>query len=371
MNFKEKLLSPVTTPEFTLLNRIIMAPMSRRRSEKGVPGESVAIYYGQRASAGLIITENSAVSPNGIGYLNAPGIYNIAQKEAWKRVVGEVHNKNGKIFVQLVHTGRIGHHLNNENGEHLVAPSAITARLNTRTALDRAVPMPVPHPLTTSGARDHIEAHIQAARDAIEIGFDGVEIHGAHGFLPEQFMHPYTNHRTDQYGGSIANRSRFLLEIMEGVIGAIGKDRTGIRLSPFAALNDLPPYAEEATTHQYITVALQQMDILYLHLSDASQHRYPSIPFEFVQDVRKRFSNMLILAGGFTADFAEATLQAGLADLIAFGRPFIANPDLVERFRENIPLAIGNTNTYYEGGDTGYIDYPAAYHDPSPCRVAV
>jgi len=195
--------------------------------------------------------------------------------------------------------------------------------------------------------------------DAIEVGFDGVEIHGAHGFLPEQFLHPHTNLRTDHYGGSIANRSRFLLEIMEGVAAAIGKDRTGVRLSPFAHINDLSAYAGESATHQYIVDALQQLDILYIHLSNMSTDGIRSIPDAFVRDLRKRFSNLLIQAGGFTAESAEAALQDGLADLIAFGKPFIANPDLVERFRKNEPLAVPNEETFYQGGDRGYIDYPA------------
>lgn len=347
-----------------------MAPMSRRRSEQAIPSPSAPLYYGQRAGAGLIIAENSAVAANGVGYLNAPGIYNAAQHAAWKKVVDEVHNRGGKIFVQLVHTGRIGHPLNQEGGVPLVGASAVKAEDTIRTPGNEHYPMPAPEVLDTAGVKALVDAHIQAAVAAIAIGFDGVEIHGAHGFLPEQFLHPVTNQRTDQYGGSIANRSRFLLEIMEGVTTAIGKERTGIRLSPFAVINDLPAYAEEAATHQYITNALQQLDILYIHLSSQPLNGLPSITTNYIREVRQCFRNLLIIAGGQTADSGEALLQAGLADLIAYGKPFIANPDLVERFRHHTPLAEANFDIFYEGGDTGYIDFPIIHHDPSPATAS-
>lgn len=366
MDPKEKLLlSPLVTPGLTLRNRVVMAPMNRRRAEQGVPGPSASVYYGQRAGAGLIITDNVSVAPNGIGYLHTPGIYNTAQQAAWKRVVDEVHARNGKIFIQLVHAGRIGHPLNHGGEIPLVAPSAVQAAGTVRTPGNHHLPMPRPEALSTAGAQALVKTHIRAAVSAIEAGFDGVEIHGAHGFLTEQFLHPYTNRRTDRYGGSIANRSRFLLEIMEGVTAAIGKERTGIRLSPFAMINDLPAYKEEEATHRYITDALQQMDILYIHLSNQFLSGNPSIKTDYIRDVRRRFHNLLILAGGYTVDSAEAALQAGLADLIAFGRPFIANPDLVERFRHNASLAMGDKDTYYQGGDRGYIDYPAIYETPA------
>lgn len=341
-----------------------MAPMSRRRSDQGIPSPSAPLYYGQRAGAGLIIAENSAVAANGLGYLNAPGIYNAAQKAAWKKVVDEVHARGGKIFVQLVHTGRIGHPLNQEGGAPLVGASSLKAEENIRTPGNEHHPMPEPEVLSTAGVKAMVDAHIQAAIAAIAIGFDGVEIHGAHGFLPEQFLHPLTNLRTDEYGGSIANRSRFLLEIMEGVTAAIGKERTGIRLSPFAVLNDLPAYVEEAATHQYITDALQQLGILYIHLSSQPLNGLPSISTAYIREVRQRFHNLLIVAGGQTADSGETLLQADLADLIAYGKPFIGNPDLVERFRHNTPLTEADANIFYEGGDTGYIDFPIIHRHP-------
>jgi N-ethylmaleimide reductase len=364
MNTREKLLSPLVTPSFTFKNRVVMAPMSRRRSEQGIPSSSAPLYYGQRAGAGLIIAENSAVAANGVGYLNAPGIYNEAQQAAWKKVVDEVHTRGGKIFVQLVHTGRIGHPLNQEGNAPLVGASAVKASDIIRTPGNEHYPMPEPEVLSTAGVKALVDAHVQAAITAINIGFDGVEIHGAHGFLPEQFLHPLTNQRTDQYGGSIANRSRFLLEIMEGVVKAIGKERTGIRLSPFATINDLPVYAEEAATHEYIINALYQLGILYIHLSSQIVDGAPSISTAYIREVRQRFDNLLIVAGGQTADSGEALLQAGLADLIAYGRPFIGNPDLVEKFRHHTPLTEANFNIFYEGGDTGYIDFPIIHPTP-------
>lgn len=365
------LLSALDTPFLQLSNRVVMAPMSRRRSTNGVPSPNAPLYYSQRASAGLIIAENSAVHISGIGYLGAPGIYNNAQKAAWKKVVAAVHARQGKIFIQLVHTGRIGHPLNNEDQTALVAPSAVKANELIRIPGDQHLPMPVPEVLSTAGAQEMIAAHIQAAISAVDLGFDGVEIHGAHGFLPEQFLHPHTNKRTDHYGGSIANRSRFLLEIMEGVSAAIGTHRTGVRLSPFAGLNDLPPYTAETDTYKYIIDALQQIGILYVHLSDLSDpdsYKRPGIPETFVQHVRSHFHGLLIRAGNFTADTAAAAITAGTADLIAFGRPFISNPDLVERFRHQTPLTPPNIDTFYQGGDIGYIDYPAVHTTTkTPC----
>lgn len=326
----------------------------------GIPGESAAIYFGQRASAGLIITDNTAVAPNGIGYMGTPGIYNQVQIDGWKHVTGEVHARGGRIFMQLVHAGRIGHYLNNEGQMPLIAPSAVTAEGLIRTAGDIHLPISEPLEASLDDVRRLIDEHIQGAVNAIAAGFDGVEIHGAHGFLPEQFLHPHTNRRTDAYGGSIAARSRFLLEIVEGTIAAIGKERVGIRLSPFVKLNDLPDYAEEAETQRYIVDALQEMGIVYIHLSDQGPVGLGKIPEAFLRDLRQRYQGLVILAGGYSVETAEAALQAGLADLIAFGKPYIANPDLTERFKLGIPLATGDPETYYQGGDGGYIDYPFA-----------
>lgn len=366
MNTKKKLLTPLITGRLELPNRVVMAPMNRRRALNGIPGASAPLYFGQRSGAGLIITDNTAVAPNGIGYMGTPGIYNQAQIDSWKRVTEEVHARGGRIFMQLVHAGRIGHYLNNEGRMPLIAPSVVTAEGLIRTPGEVHLPNSEPVEASAADVRRLIEEHIQGALNAIEAGFDGVEIHGAHGFLPEQFLHPHTNRRTDAYGGSIAARSRFLLEIVEGTVAAIGKERTGIRLSPFVKLNDLPEYAGEVQTHDYIADALQEMGVLYIHLSDQGPAGHGRIPEAYIRGLRRRYDGLVVLAGGYTAATAEAALQSGLADLIAFGKPYIANPDLAERFRLDIPLAAGDPETYYQGDDRGYTDY--LFADPAQSR---
>ncbi|MGY3211984.1 alkene reductase [Mucilaginibacter sp. HD30] len=358
MNTTKKLLLPVSIPGLSLNNRVVMAPMNRRRAEAGIPGPSAVDYYRQRAGAGLIITDNTAITPNGKGYLNTPGIYTKEQQSAWKEIASAVHEAGGRIFMQLVHTGRIGHPLNNEDGSQLVAPSIVRAEGKIRVSGNHHLPMPDPIELNIQEIGHLISKHAEAARYAIDAGFDGVEVHGAHGFLAEQFLHPVTNLRTDQYGGSLSNRCSFLLETVAAVAEAIGPERTGVRLSPFFKINDLVPYDEELATHQYLITELNKAGILYIHLNNVQE-----MPLEFLQDVRKRFNHIIILAGGFTAVTAEKALQEDLADLIAFGKPFIANPDLVERFKKDWPLADGDESTFYDGGDSGYADYPV-YSQP-------
>ncbi len=351
------LLSPYSSNTLQLENRVVMAPMNRRRAPAGILHSSAEIYYRQRASTGLIITDNTAITANGIGYLNTPGIYNDVQIAAWKKITKAVHEEGGKIFIQLVHAGRIGQMLNNENNMPLVAPSPLKAEGTVRT-LDGYLPMSEPLALSTKEVRQIIEQHVKAAVNAMEAGFDGIEIHGAHGYLAEQFLHPITNPRTDQYGGSIENRSRFLLEIMTAVSDAIGKEKTGVRLSPFATDNDLPVYEEEEDTHLYLAKELDRLGILYLHLSDLSPKGGNPIPKPFIRQIREVFNGILIAAGNYTAKTATDVIKDGLVDLVAFGRPFIANPDLIERFKMAYPLSEGDPSTYYQGGDEGYIDYP-------------
>lgn len=363
MNLSRKILSPLHTSSLSFSNRIVMAPMNRRRAENGVPNNAMVKYYEQRATAGLIITDNTAIAANAIGYLNTPGIYNSQQKEGWKKVVEAVHKRNGKIFVQLVHTGRIGHPLNNEDMMPLVAPSDYEANDTVLISDGTYLPMPKPKILSFEDTQELVQLYIHSAINAIELGFDGVEIHAAHGFLIDQFLNPNINNRTDSYGGNIANRSRFLMEIMEGVRNSIGKERTGIRLSPFAEINGLSTYNKELETHQYITDKLSKMDILYIHLSNIRSEGNCSIGLDYIQEVRKRFKNLLIVTGGYSPQSAEKTLKSNLADLIGFGKPFISNPDLVERIRQNAPLAIPNKDTFYHGGENGYIDYPVLYNN--------
>ncbi|MEC5145995.1 alkene reductase [Chitinophaga sp. 212800010-3] len=358
-----KLLESIAAASLQLNNRVVMAPMSRRRAINGVPEDMVATYYEQRAGAGLIIAENAAVSPSGLGYANLPGIYNDAQITAWKKVTRAVHNKGGKIFIQLMHTGRVGHPLNLPGGGPLPAPSAIGAGLEIGTP-EGHLTTPEPQAMTTAEVKEMVQLFIQAARNSLEAGFDGIEIHAAHGLLIEQFLNPLTNLRTDEYGGSIENRSRFLLEITSGIAAIAGANRTGVRLSPLAALSSMPLYPEELATHLYLVPQLNRLNIRYLHLSDQSINGSLPIPKAFIRLIRQLFSNWLILAGGFTPATAEEMLRQNEADLIAFGRPFIANPDLVERIRHRFPLTIADKATFYEGGETGLIDYP--FMDQAP-----
>ncbi|NSL85233.1 alkene reductase [Chitinophaga sp. Mgbs1] len=352
-----KLLTPIGSDTLHLNNRIVMAPMSRRRADNGIPNELVPVYYSQRAAAGLIIAESTVISPDGMGITHLPALYNREQIAAWKKVTDAVHDNGGKIFVQLVHSGRIGHAFNIPGNTTPVAPSAIAAA-GTIPTTNGVYPLPVPEALSTTAVRIMVRTHLQAVENALAAGFDGVEIHAAHGYLLEQFLHPAANQRTDEYGGSIENRCRFLLEIMAGATDIAGADRIGIRISPYASLNGLSPYDEETATYLYLATKLDKMNIRYLHLSDQSTNGRPPIPDNYIRLLRDHFRNWLILGGGFDSDKAEKALHTLHADLIAFGRPFISNPDLVERIRHNIPFADSDKNTYYQGGAKGLIDYP-------------
>lgn len=355
---QKKLVTPFISENISLANRIVMAPMNRRKAINGIPTPSMITYYQQRASAGLLITDNIAISSNGGAYMDTPGIYTPAQKYAWKKVVEGVHAKGGKIFAQLVQSGRIGHPAI-QNNEPLIAPSAIQVNETIRTPDHSYQPMTMPVSINTAEIPFWVNTFRQAAANALEAGFDGVEIHAAHGFLIDQFINPQSNTRTDDYGGSIENRTRFLVEVMQEVIAEVGKDKAGIRLSPFREIYDLKSYPEELATHQYILEELQQSDILYIHFSNAITDGKPSIPMSFLHDARQIFKNIIMIAGGFTVDTAEEILRAQYVDLVAFGKLYISNPDLVERVKNDSPLADWEEETFYHGGDQGYIDYPA------------
>ena len=366
VNISDLLLSPYATKKIDLNNRVIMAPMNRRRAPAGILNSSAELYYRQRSSAGLIITDNTAIAANAIGYMNTPGIYNVPQISAWKKITKAVHEEGGKIFIQLVHAGRIGHVLNNEENAPLVAPSGLKAAGTVRT-LNGYLTMSEPVALSTKEVGEIVGQHVKAADNAMEAGFDGVEIHGAHGYLAEQFLHPLTNPRMDKYGGNIENRARFLMEIMTAVSEAIGKEKTGVRLSPFSTDNDLPLYEEEEATHIYLAKELDRLGILYLHLSDLSPKGGSPIPKVFIRRIRELFTGTLITAGNYNAKTANDAIRESLVDLVAFGRPFIANPDLVDRFKMGYPLAEGDPSTYYQGGDSGYIDYPTYPSEQLEC----
>lgn len=354
------LFSTYTLGSIALKNRIVMAPMTRSRAIGNIPNDLIAKYYGQRASAGLIITEGTSPSPNGLGYSRIPGIFSEEQVEGWKKTTEAVHAKGGKIFVQLMHTGRVGHALNLPPGARVLAPSAIKAE-NSQiwTDSEGMKDVPVPEALSPEELISTQQEFVQAAINAIKAGFDGVELHGANGYLLEQFLSPFSNVRSDRYGGSIENRARFVLETVKKVSEAIGKDKTGIRLSPFGAANDMRPYPEIEQTYEYLAAELNKLGILYIHLVDHSGMGAPAVPIIVKEAIRKAFTGVLILSGSYLKEHAELHLREGRADLIAIGKPFINNPDLVERLKNDWPLNTElDVNTFYTPDEKGYTDYP-------------
>ncbi len=353
------LFSPATLGALTLSNRVVMAPMTRNRSLGNVPGELVATYYGQRASAGLIITEGTSPSPNGLGYPRIPGIFSEAQVAGWKAVTAAVHAKGGKLFLQLMHTGRIGHPANLPAGAEVLAPSAVAAAGEIWTDAQGLQPHPVPRAMSEQEIRQTAAEFAQGCTNAVEAGFDGVELHSANGYLLEQFLNPGSNTRTDAYGGSIENRSRFTLEVAAAAVAAIGKDRVGIRLSPHGVFNDIAPFAETEAAYTYLAQQIDKLGLVYLHLVDHSAMGAPPVAPATVQKIREAYHGTLILSGGYDRDRAQADLAAGKADLIAFGRPFISNPDLPARLQAGAPLAAYDMSAFYTPGEKSYTDYPA------------
>lgn len=350
------LFSPITAGRLELPNRIVMAPMTRSRALGGVPNALMVDYYTQRASAGLIVTEGTAPSPNALGYARIPGLFSAEQVSGWRAVTESVHRAGGRIVAQLMHTGRIAHPLNLPAGTRIVAPSAVRAEGTMYTDEQGPQPMPVPEAMSEADVRQAQQEYVRAAENAIEAGFDGVELHGANGYLLEQFLHPHSNRRTDDYGGSPERRNRFVIEAAAAVAEAIGADRVGIRLSPYNTFNGLPAYDTSGAevTAQYSLLARDLRELAYVHLIRNTHAAFP----ETAASVRREFGGVVILNGGFDAESGRAELDAGHADLISFGRPFIANPDFVERLRVGQPLTEPDPATFYTPGPKGYVDYP-------------
>lgn len=349
-----KLFSPATLAGgLTLSNHIVMSPMTRNRAIGNIPNDLMVEYYVQRATVGLIITEGTAPVPDGSGYPRIPGIWSAEQIEGWKNLTNAVHAKGGHIFLQIMHTGRIGHPDNLPQGGRMIGASAIAAAGQIYTDSQGMQDHPAPEAVKTEDIPALINGYVQAAKNAIEAGFDGVELHGANGYLIEQFMAPNSNQRTDQYG---QDRNLFLLETTAAVAAAIGKEKTAVRLSPYGVYNDIQPYSEE----QAIAAAagLQQIGIAYLHLVNHSSMGAPAPTESVVKGIRAAFTSTLILSGGYDAARAEADLQSGMADLIAFGRPVLANPDFVQRIQSGAPLNPPDFSTFYTPGEKGYTDYP-------------
>jgi N-ethylmaleimide reductase len=354
------LFSPAALGPLTLANHIVMAPMTRSRALGNVPNDLMAEYYAQRATAGLIITEGTSPSPNGLGYSRIPGIYSDEQIDGWKKVTTAVHDKGGKIFLQLMHTGRVAHPDNLPAGAIIVAPSAIAAAGQMWTDQGGMQDQPQPHALTADEVQAAKAEFVQAARNAVAAGFDGVELHGANGYLLEQFLHPMANRRTDEYGGNLENRARFVLEVAAETVAAIGADKVGIRLSPYGINGDMPLYDEIHDTYFYLAGKLHDIGLVYLHLVDHAGMGGPVVPPAMVEAIRKTFGHSLILSGSYDATRAEEVLHNGMADLVAFGRPFLANPDLVARMETGATLAQADMSTLYTPGPDGFTDYPMA-----------
>ncbi len=355
-----KLFKPTKIGTIELKNHIVMAPMTRCRAIGNIPNELMAKYYSQRAGAGLIVTEGTSPSPNGLGYARIPGIFSVQQVAGWKKITTAVHEKGGKIFVQFMHSGRIGHALNLPSGAQVLAPSAVKATGQMWTDAEQMQDYPLPKEMTEKDIVDTKAEFVAAAKNAIKAGFDGVELHGANGYLLEQFLSPFSNIRNDNYGGSIENRCRFVIEVAKAVADEIGKEKTGIRLSPYGVASDMPHYPLIDLTYKYLTEQLNDLEIAYIHLVDHSAMGAPVVPLEIKKMIRHNFKNTLIMCGGFDKEKAEAAIETSLCDLVAFGRPFINNPDLVERFKNNWPMSQElHMDLFYSADEKGYTDYPA------------
>ena len=354
---EKTLFEPYALGHLTLANRIVMAPLTRNRAGKGfVPSEFAPEYYGQRASAGLLISEATQISQQGQGYQDTPGIYSPAQIDGWRAVTDAVHAKGGRIFAQLWHVGRISHVDLQPDGGAPVAPSAL--RAESKTFVNNSfVDVSEPRALELEELPGIINDFRQAAANAIKAGFDGVEIHGANGYLLDQFAKDGANLRDDAYGGSIVNRARLLLEVASAVASEIGPQRTGIRISPVSPANGITSSDPQAQ-FDYIVDQLSALDLVYLHVVEGATGGPRDVaPFDYA-GLRRRFKNTYIANNGYDLALAKQQLAENKADLFAFGRPFIANPDLVERLKTGAPLAELDPNTLYGGGAAGYIDYP-------------
>jgi N-ethylmaleimide reductase len=357
------LFEPVALGPLQLPNRIVMAPLTRSRAkEADVPSELAIEYYAQRATAGLIIAEATQISPQGKGYVFTPGIYDDAQVQAWKHITDAVHAKGGHMYLQLWHVGRISHPSLQPGNALPVAPSAIKPEGQAYTD-DGFVPLVTPRALETSEMVGIVEQYRLAAQNAKAAGFDGVEIHAANGYLLDQFLRDRTNQRTDQYGGSIENRARLLLEVADAVTDVWGGEHVGVRISPLSSFGDIAD-SDPEPLFTYVVKQLNARKLVYLHVIEGDTGGTREVAGGFdLQVLRQAFDGLFMANNGYDMELAQKTLKAKRADLIAFGRPFISNPDLVERLRVGAPLNEPDKNTMYGGGAEGYTDYPTMDED--------
>ncbi len=355
----EALFTAFTAGAIKMANRVVMAPLTRNRADNDTAevNELHVEYYRQRAGAGLIVTEASQISPQGKGYIQTPGIYSPGQVEAWKKVTDAVHAEGGKIVIQLWHVGRISHTSLQPDGQAPVAPSAIAAGGKTFT-LNGFEETSKPRALETDEIAGIVADYRHAARAAIEAGFDGVEVHGANGYLIDQFLKTGANQREDQYGGSIENRARFLFEVLDAVTDEIGADRTGLRLSPFSPANGITD-ADPQPLFEYVVGKLNAYKLAYLHVVEGTTGGPRALnEGESLDKLQALYEGVWMGNNGYDREMAIEAVASGKADLVAFGRPFISNPDLVTRLEKAAPLNEGDQDTFYGGGAEGYTDYP-------------
>lgn len=355
------LLTPFDLKGIELKNRVVMAPMTRcRATSDHIPTPIMADYYAARADAGLLITEGTAPSPDGIGYARIPGIYSQEQMDAWRAVPAAVHERGGRIFMQLMHTGRVSHPLNMPAGSRIVSASAVALTGTMWTDASGMQPFPVPRAMTEDDIENAIASYANAAANAIEAGFDGVELHAANGYLIDQFLNTASNRRTDQWGGSPENRIRFAVEVARRVVDRIGAARVGMRISPYGVFNDMAPDDAMDQVYEKLADALNKIGIAYIHVNDQGAAGSPVVKPVLRKYIRNRFGGAYIVAGGYDAGRADREIAEDLCDLAAFGRPYISNPDLVDRIRFGIALAQPDPTTFYASGEKGYSDYATA-----------
>lgn len=345
--------------DLILNNRIVMSPMNRHRALNNLPNALMTEYYAQRSNAGLIIAEGASPSPNGLGHARMPGIYTKSQIQAWRQITNAIHENGGKVFLQLTHTGRIGHPDNLPSGARVLAPSAIAATGQIWTDKSGWRDYAVPEAMTLAQIEAAKHEFAEAAVNAMTAGFDGVEIQAAGGHLVEQFLSPETNKRADAYGGSIENRSRFLMEVVTAVSDAIGKDQVGVQLAPYGMNNDMPIYDEIDATYTLLAKQLNAQGVVYLHLQDQGGHGVSGLPVHLKQTIREQFHHTIILTGGHDLKKAEQDIANGVTDLVGFDKLYVNNPDLATRLRKNYPLnSILDFSTLYTPGERGYTNYP-------------
>jgi N-ethylmaleimide reductase len=351
------LFTPTQLGSLSLKNRIIMAPLTRSRAIGNVPNTLMEQYYRQRAEAGLIITEGTSPSPNGLGYARIPGLFNAEQVQGWRCVTDGVHQAGGKIFVQLMHTGRVSHPANLPTGASVLAPSAVAVTGEMWTDANGMQPHPVPSEMNEADIAQSIAEYAASAKLAIQAGFDGVELHAANGYLIDQFLNSASNQRNDRWGGTVENRIRFAVEVARATVTAIGAERVGMRISPYGVFNAMAPDAEMDALYLSLIGELNTLGLLYIHVVDHSSMGAPEVSPVLKAKIRAAFKGKYILSGGYDLARAKADLDAERGDLVSFGRPFISNPDLVDKLKSGRVLVAPDASTFYTPGEKGYTDY--------------